>query len=470
MKDNILILINQAPNYAFTYKMIGDTLEKKGINVYYAIDSYMTYLYFEKVLKTIPKDRLFIFSSFFKVHYKDSIEDVPVKYNSSFNLWQMFYSDFDRFTVYGLHKYKSKNYFKKLIANLLAFYEDIFSKYHISHVIYENVSNTFAYAGYVVACKRSVSYLGICATALPGRFAIQHTPYFDKIKESFNQTEKTLEANIWIQSYLEKFTNTEPDYMKANREELKESIISRYLNFPKIIQFYTLLRYLVQYPKDNFYNFQYPVFSINIAYIKRALFRKLRLPVINRLYEALDNGEKYFLYPIHFHPEASTSIFAPSYNDEYHNIEQIAFNIPFGTVLYVKEHPCAVGFSPISFYKKVKRIPNVKLISHNHNAKELARNSEGVITVTSTVGFEALILGKPVFLLGEAFYSEHPNCRKVSFSKLFDAIQNNKVLENNPNIFLSSFIENTYDGSIEYLKKPSKREVSKIVEAILNEL
>ncbi|MFH4233908.1 capsular biosynthesis protein, partial [Acinetobacter baumannii] len=59
--------------------------------------------------------------------------------------------------------------------------------------------------------------------------------------------------------------------------------------------------------------------------------------------EICSSKERFYIYPIHFHPESSTSVLAPEYTNEYSNIINIANNLPFGTYLYVKDHKSAKG-------------------------------------------------------------------------------------------------------------------------------
>src|SRR5690606_27994280 len=129
------------------------------------------------------------------------------------------------------------------------------------------------------------------------------------------------------------------------------------------------------------------------------------------------------VYPLHFHPEASTSILAGHYLDEYEVIRNIAFNLPHGLKLYVKDHLSAYGYPSLNFYKKIVQLPNVILLGPEYNAKTLVKNSKGVITLSSTVGYEGLLLGKPVFLFGRAFYENHKNVIKIdSLPRLFEIL------------------------------------------------
>ena len=62
----------------------------------------------------------------------------------------------------------------------------------------------------------------------------------------------------------------------------------------------------------------------------------------------------------------------------------------------------------LRFYKIIKKLPNVKILSPNTDLKRLIKNSEGLITITGTAGFEAIFLGIPVYCLGNPFYSKLP--------------------------------------------------------------
>ena len=129
----------------------------------------------------------------------------------------------------------------------------------------------------------------------------------------------------------------------------------------------------------------------------------MKLPALNRMYDPVVQSDVFLLYPLHFHPESSTSILAGAYLNEYEVIRNIAFNLPQGITLYVKDHMAACGFQQLAFYRKLKDLPNVRLISYTADAKQLIRKSVGVITLTSTVGYEALLLGKRVFLFAPFF-------------------------------------------------------------------
>jgi hypothetical protein len=93
-------------------------------------------------------------------------------------------------------------------------------------------------------------------------------------------------------------------------------------------------------------------------------------------------------------------------------IQQIAKALPLGVTLAVKEHKGNQGYRKPAFYRDVHYLPNVKLISREADVSTLIRNSVGVITLTSRMGWEALVLRKPVISFGSSFWTSFEEVRK----------------------------------------------------------
>ena len=158
---------------------------------------------------------------------------------------------------------------------------------------------------------------------------------------------------------------------------------------------------------------------------------------------------------MHYHPESSTSVLAPSYTNEFNNILNISNNLPFGTYLYVKDHTNAVGVQSTDFYKKIQLLPAVKLVHHKVNIKNLIIKSKGVITINSTAGYEALMLGKPVILLGRVLYESFKNVYFVNnFSEIYDTIKTiGKVDSEEVLKDIIAYYKYTYSGVLDFDKE-----------------
>lgn len=132
------------------------------------------------------------------------------------------------------------------------------------------------------------------------------------------------------------------------------------------------------------------LFYLKVAVKRQYLFRK------NVYFDPPNNIDSYVYMPLHLIPESTTFVKAPFYINELNIIEQVSKSLPIGWKLYVKEHQAMVGERDFSFYRAVKKLPNVKLVEFNFysDPKPWIQNSKGVIAISGTGAYEAAMLGK----------------------------------------------------------------------------
>jgi capsule polysaccharide modification protein KpsS len=218
-----------------------------------------------------------------------------------------------------------------------------------------------------------------------------------------------------------------------------------------------LLKYFIN--RDKFKDYDYESENIsrhNIRAPFRTIRRNFRILLQKNIFEKSNPKDKYFFFPLQYEPEASTLVLATYYSNQLATIKNIAFTLPFPYKLYLKEHPGSIGTRLDSFYQELKNIPNVVLLSSEESTPEIVAGARGVITVTSTVGMEAALSGKPVYVLGNVFYSYHPLCKKVmNFRDLKERIRED--LKRKPDIsslkeinlrFIASYLRNTICANI----------------------
>jgi Capsule polysaccharide biosynthesis protein len=115
------------------------------------------------------------------------------------------------------------------------------------------------------------------------------------------------------------------------------------------------------------------------------------------------SGKKLF-YALHMQPEFTTNIRDPFHENQIAVIENISRSMPVGYRLIVKEHPAMKGDRALSYYRQLKAISNVDLLSSTLNSHELIRQSDAVLTITGSVAWEAILMGKPVIAFGPLCY------------------------------------------------------------------
>jgi CDP-glycerol glycerophosphotransferase (TagB/SpsB family) len=128
----------------------------------------------------------------------------------------------------------------------------------------------------------------------------------------------------------------------------------------------------------------------------------------------------YFVYPLQFHPESATLLLGKWFHNQLEIIKMISRVLPQNVYLVIKEHPISLGRRPNGFYKEATAFHNVKLIKNNEDIYNLISNSNGVITISSTMGLEAILLNKPVILFGDTHYGILSQVIKVENYKKID--------------------------------------------------
>lgn len=142
-------------------------------------------------------------------------------------------------------------------------------------------------------------------------------------------------------------------------------------------------------------------------YLIDRIKRKLRCAIgFTDLYDKIDKNDNYMFFPLHFEPEISTMLYAPFFTDQLYVIKQISRSLPISYKLYVKEHPAMAGYRSRSYYKKIKKNPNVKLIDPNTTGYELINNAKIIATISGTAGWEGILLKKPVITFGNIYYNK----------------------------------------------------------------
>lgn len=172
-----------------------------------------------------------------------------------------------------------------------------------------------------------------------------------------------------------------------------------------------------------------PFLSI-VFFIKWFFRERYLLSANNKFFSEIIANEKYVYFPLHLIPESTTLNKSPFFPNEISVIEAVSKALPVGWKLYVKEHGAMVGERPLSFYKHIQRLSNVKFIRMNtyDDPKPWLLNSEGVITLSGTSAFEASLCNKPSIIFGNAFFEVLDNITKInSFTELPGAINKFKT-------------------------------------------
>jgi hypothetical protein len=466
----ILFLTNNARGSYRFFLSLAERFRENGHAVHFASDS--RYSIYINHLST-QSFQLHSFHTFLKKYKYKS--DILAKY-SNFNLNNALFSDFDRAAAYKQVPAYSNSDYDYLKSALLCFFESIVSEHKINAVIYESVTDTFAYYAWFVCQLMGVSYCGLTASRIPGRFTITDDPLAES-NDVYNKFIDIIEGKLDIPQsirefsakYLDSIDLQIPDYMRSNGLDIVK-LLSRSPIRDTIRTWIGALRFCHATSFESFETGNPLQRRLGIA--RRVIERKCKVPRLKSFYELPNTNDNYILYPLHYHPEASTSVLSPTYISEYEVIRNIAFNLPEGLRLYVKDHLSAHGYPSLKFYSLVRKLPNTTLIGPRENTKALIRRAIAIITLSSTVGYEALIIGKPIFLFGRTFYEFHNNVTRVNDpSKLFYTLK--ETLKSPPTVtreynlsFIAAYYMCSFDGTLNITSARDDGTVDKVYNAL----
>lgn len=134
----------------------------------------------------------------------------------------------------------------------------------------------------------------------------------------------------------------------------------------------------------------------------RMLWNSLRL---RGHYTLLAEAGRIVYYPLHVPGDMALTLRSPQYLDQLALIDLVLRSVPHTHRVAVKEHPAMIGaVDPARLIELKRRYDNLVLLPPSTNNYQVIRAADLVVSVNSKSGAEAALLGKPVLVLGDAFY------------------------------------------------------------------
>ena len=122
-------------------------------------------------------------------------------------------------------------------------------------------------------------------------------------------------------------------------------------------------------------------------------------------YRPLVNLGRFVYYPLHVPADMALTIRSPEYLDQMALVDYLARSVPVGYAVAFKEHPAQVGSLPLRRVESLlRRNKNLVLLPPTTNNFHVMKAADLVVSINSKSGAEALLLGKTVVTLGDAFY------------------------------------------------------------------
>ena len=301
---------------------------------------------------------------------------------------------------------------------------------HHNHLFYE-------------ICKaRGIKVLMIRSSFFVGKHIISSE--FDSIDNTQINGKFHFNSLVDIQNYLKKY-----DYATKTKLELENWLVSKTDYLKAILKFLVssntnVKTHYTYYGRSKFAVLKGTIFSI--------IKKRFRESFINKnLIRDIKNKKPLIYFPLQIEPERSLLIQAPNYTNQIEVITNIVKSLPAGYELYVKEHPANVfrEWRSVDDYKKIMKLPNVKLIHPSVKSEDLIIKSSLVITISSTSGLEAAFHNKPSIIFADLDYSILPSVHKIkAIDELPYAIKTSlkkEVKSSDLNYYINLIEENSFE-------------------------
>ena len=428
MKKRILFLTGSGGREVWMWKLSQEMMKNEDIQPFFLAVNQQIVDYLTSV--NVPEEsiiKIFAFSEKSELNTK-FLRDCEKKYD--FNIWD----------AWSTSSFRNKNRAKWKVRDVLGYFQYIIEKMEkmISTVkpdyyVCVGPAGATHVVQYKMFLHHKIPIVELKSGPLPNNFTILNNfsntsptlkeNYSKIIKEGLTEKEKKI-----AKQFIDDFQNKpkKPDCVRKFSEPTNKKI-KRYLSY-----IYKFSKYR-NIPNLSFLFWPF----MQKVYDNIGVFEKIQ-------------NEKYMVFPLHVQPEASTLIYGKWYLDQASLIENISKSIPLSHMLYVKEHKSRYGNRGMEFYKRIKRLPNVKLISPHEDNFNLMKNCSLLFTITGTAGWEAALLQKPTIVFGKTFYnifSETNNVEKIEDlpemirKNLDKKIDHDKLVE-----FVAAIMNSSYPG------------------------
>jgi len=208
--------------------------------------------------------------------------------------------------------------------------------------------------------------------------------------------------------------------------------------------------------------------STLVRAFRTSLSRKAEIQVA----KPLDSSSPFVFFPLHFQPEASTGAKGRHFVEQREAAAMISQSLPEGWKLVIKEHPHQyrrLYDRKNFFWQRIASIPNVIVVRHDTDDRELVSLSEGVVSLShSTIATRAWLSNVRTVFLAHSHLRSAPGVHMISsLDELRQVWRSPKPLLRDDELLEylreveDSTIECTLYGSPRYLPAEKQSEIIK---------
>lgn len=386
-------------------KYIGERLIEKGYKI--------GFILFHSAGEDLLKNNNFIYFNIHKLkkEYKIMNKDIKI-IEDEFNI-----SNLRDIFIREKISYNRKDE-RKLSAKTIAYLyllDKILKEVKPSFVIQELGDFIANKCVYYATRKNNIDHIFYEPAPFKKRIIFTLNSYFVDIPKEIIDCQVDSHIEQEVQDYCQEYLNKGDAVIPfKDKYSFGDATVGKFLNFEYLKRLKRKVTHKYIQRKEEEYN--------EIAWvIEYSLLKWLRRKFLS-FYYSKPKLEKYIYFPLHVPFDVQITSRSKLFYNQIYFLEYLSRIIPYGYKLYIKEHPASVGgYSFWNLVNLLKEHNNVRLVHPNFSSYHLIKNAELVVSVNSKVGFESLIEGKKVVVVGDAIYKN----KGITFD-----VDNLKDLEN----------------------------------------
>jgi hypothetical protein len=334
---------------------------------------------------------------------------------------------------------------REILGKEIAFWRTLFEKYVPVAVVNELVAIEISEVLLIESRRHGVRYLACINCPVDDYFYWIRNPLsLSGVHLELREPgqEALAKARAYVQEVLAK--DYGPFYVKNLRGRLSPFVFA--VSLAKLM-YWKLRRAWSAFSGRFMYEIYEDEYGKKVAVYLKSLF--LRYDSLRDIPEDIE----IVFYPLHQEPEATLNYMAEFQSNQVATIENILKCLNLNQVLVVKEHPVDKGSLLRSKFRALRKsCSGLYFLPAEVHGREVLNRAHRVVTLTSTVGWEASILGDEVFVLGSIFYDRFGGVRHVEgFESLRQALRR-PVVRTSPRLaaveqFVASLVEQSYPGN-----------------------
>jgi hypothetical protein len=298
---------------------------------------------------------------------------------------------------------------KRFYYTMLRYWSGVLRKYRPELVIFNNIPHSvYDYIVYQLSRDLAVKTIMFENTWVSDRMII-----YNDWREGSRALQKELQENQGknfslkdlsedLQEYYKRHTEPDSDATPVYMKEWKKK-------FSGFNLFLNKLNSAGQFIKDG------TIFQRAVSCLVKQFKPNLKKEYLSL--QITPDFNRHFIYvPLGFQPERTTTVMGDVFADQILMLEMLAYCLPAGWFLYVKEHPSQWWLSGVrysncryrGYYQKIAQIKNVRIVPVQTNTYQLINKAKAVAVVTGSAGWEAILRGKPALVFGYPWFKDFP--------------------------------------------------------------